>query len=66
MEGLLAGARDGAIASIKAKQRKVEQDARQVKTKFRKTFATYFFPVGDDNPANRDRLGPLFAAFGPR
>jgi hypothetical protein len=26
----------------------VEQDARQVKTKFRKTFATYFFPVGDD------------------
>ena len=27
---------------------KVEQDAREVKTKFRKTFATYFFPVGDD------------------
>jgi hypothetical protein len=27
---------------------KVEQDAREVKTKFRKTFATYFFPVGED------------------
>jgi integrase/recombinase XerD len=27
---------------------KVEQDPREVKTKFRKTFATYFFPVGED------------------
>jgi len=25
----------------------VEQDAREVKTKFSKSFATYFFPVGD-------------------
>jgi integrase/recombinase XerD len=26
----------------------VSQDAREVKTKFSKTFTTYFFPVGDD------------------
>jgi integrase len=26
----------------------VDQDARQVKTKFSKTFSTYFFPVGDE------------------
>ena len=26
----------------------VYQDAREVKTKFRKTFTTYFFPVGDE------------------
>ncbi len=26
----------------------VEQDAREVKTKFSKTFTTYFFPVGDE------------------
>ena len=50
---LLTGARDGAITSLKLKhidliEGKVEQDAREVKTKFRKTFATYFFPVGDD------------------
>jgi hypothetical protein len=53
LSALLTGARDGAIASMKLKhialiRGKVEQDARQVKTKFRKTFATYFFPVGDD------------------
>ena len=39
---LLTGARDGAIASMKLKhidliEGKVEQDAREVKTKFRKT-----------------------------
>lgn len=50
---LLTGARDSAIASMKLKhvdlaQGRVQQDARQVKTKFRKTFTTYFFPVGDD------------------
>jgi integrase/recombinase XerD len=50
---LLTGARDGAIASMKLKhvdliEGKVEQDAREVKTKFPKTFATYFFPVRDD------------------
>jgi integrase/recombinase XerD len=29
-------------------ERQIVQDARTVKTKFRKTFTTWFFPVGDD------------------
>ena len=50
---LLTGARDSALASMKLKHvdlaaRLVHQDARDVKTKFSKTFTTYFFPVGDD------------------
>jgi integrase len=50
---LLTGARDGAIASMKLKHvdlpaGSVFQDARDVKTKFSKTFITYFFPVGED------------------
>jgi len=50
---ILTGARDGALASFKLKhvdltQDRVEQDAREVKTKFSKTFTTYFFPVGRD------------------
>ena len=50
---LLTGARDGAIASLKLKhvdvaEGKVMQDAREVHTKFSKTFTTWFFPVGDD------------------
>ena len=50
---LLTGARDGAIASFKLKHidiagERVYQDAREVKTKFSKSFDTYFFPVGDD------------------
>ena len=50
---LLTGARDGAIASMKLKhvdliENSVHQDAREVKTKFSKTFATYFFPVGEE------------------
>ena len=50
---LLTGARDGAIASLKLKHvdvvaGKVMQDAREVRTKFSKTFTTSFFPVGDD------------------
>ena len=50
---LLTGARDSAIASMKLKhvdlkEGCVHQDAREVKTKFSKTFTTYFFPVGDD------------------
>jgi site-specific recombinase XerD len=49
----LTGARDGAIASLKLKhidvdQGRVDQDAREVKTKFSKSFATWFFPVGED------------------
>lgn len=49
---LLTGARDSAIASLKIKhvilhEERLFQDAREVKTKFRKTFNTYFFPVGE-------------------
>jgi integrase len=50
---ILTGARDRATASLKLKhididQRRGDQDARQVNTKFSKTFTTWFFPVGDD------------------
>jgi site-specific recombinase XerD len=50
---LLTGARDRAIASIKLKHvnliaHSVHQDARDVKTKFSKTFNTFFFPVGEE------------------
>ncbi len=49
---LLTGARDSAIASMKLKhvdlkEGCVHQDAREVKTKFSKTFTTFFFPVGE-------------------
>lgn len=48
---LLTGARDSAIASLKIKhvnlvEGSLFQDAREVNTKFSKTFTTYFFPVG--------------------
>ena len=48
---LLSGARDDAIASISLRhvdlaQRTVFQDAREVRTKNRKTFTSNFFPVG--------------------
>ena len=50
---LLTGARDSATASMKLKhvnlvEGSVNQDARDVKTKFSKTFTTHFFPVGDE------------------
>ncbi|MRS03278.1 site-specific integrase, partial [bacterium] len=50
---LLTGARDSAIASIKLKhvdltEGCVNQDAREVNTKFSKTFNTFFFPVGEE------------------
>jgi integrase/recombinase XerD len=49
---ILTGVRDGAIASLKlkhvdVKECRVDQDARQVRTKFSKSFETFFFPVGD-------------------
>jgi integrase/recombinase XerD len=49
---LLTGARDSAIASLKIKhvllhEERLFQDAREVKTKYSKTFSTYFFPVGE-------------------
>ena len=50
---LLSGARDNAIASLKLRHvdfqsRLVNQDAREVRTKTRKTFVSAFFPVGDE------------------
>ena len=50
---MLTGARDSAIASMKLKHvdligGSVFQDARDVKTKFSKSFTTFFFPVGDE------------------
>ncbi|MGD9851199.1 MAG: tyrosine-type recombinase/integrase [Nitrospirales bacterium] len=50
---LLTGARDRAIASMKLKHVDVVagcvfQDAREVRTKFSKTFTTYFFPVSEE------------------
>jgi len=49
---LLTGARDSAVASAKLKHLDLvsgcfNQDAREVKTKFSKTFTSTFFPVGD-------------------
>ena len=50
---MLTGARDSAVASMRLRhvdifEGSVYQDARDVKTKFSKSFKTYFFPVGDD------------------
>lgn len=50
---LLTGARDGALASFRLKhidlvQSRVDQDARDVRTKASKTFETWFFPVGGE------------------
>jgi len=50
---LLTGVRDGALASLKLKhvdlaQGRLDQDARDVNTKFSKTFSTWFFPVGGE------------------
>ena len=47
---MLTGIRDGAMASLRLKRidmsdRCVNQDPRDVKTKFAKTFTTWFFPV---------------------
>ena len=49
---LLTGARDSAVASLKIKhisiaEQSLYQDAREVNTKYSKTFTTYFFPVGE-------------------
>lgn len=77
---ILTGARDGAVASLRLRhvdlgRSLVEQDAREVRTKFSKSFATFFFPVGDDirqmvadwvNYLTREKLfsfnDPLFPA----
>lgn len=49
---ILTGARDRAIASLKLKHvnladNRVDQDAREVETKFSKSITAWFFPVGD-------------------
>lgn len=49
---MLTGARDGAIISLKIKhvdltEGKVAFDAREVSTKFSKSFTTWFFPIDD-------------------
>jgi integrase/recombinase XerD len=50
---IVTGARCSAVASfqlahLNIDRRVVFQDARVVKTKFRKSFETWFFPVGED------------------
>jgi integrase/recombinase XerD len=50
---LLTGARDDAIASTRLKHvdlvaERLFQDGSDMRTKFGKTFPTFFFPVGDD------------------
>ena len=50
---LLSGARDNAIASMSLKHvdlpnRRIFQDAREVRTKNAKTITSTFFPVGTD------------------
>jgi integrase len=50
---ILTGARDDAMASLSLRHMNLEtctvfQDARQVRTKNRKTFSSWFFPVGDE------------------
>jgi integrase len=60
----LTGALEGAVASMKLKhidliEGKVEQDAREVKTKFCKTLATYFFPVWNNRQIVMDWVNYL-------
>jgi integrase len=50
---LLTAGRDGAVVTLKLKhvdvsRQHVRWDAREVATKFRKSFDTYFYPAGDD------------------
>jgi integrase len=76
---ILTGARDGATASFKLRhidviEGKIDQDARDVRTKFSKSFVTTFFPVGDNiravvvdwvNYLRRDKLWGLGDALFP-
>ena len=50
---LMTGARDDALASLRLRHVDldaglIQQDAREVRTKFSKSFPTFFVPVGDD------------------
>lgn len=70
---IVTGARDNATASVRLKHldlddRQLFQDAREVRTKFGKTFPTWFFPVGEDFVAvlgNWKRELERDHAFGP-
>lgn len=70
---ILTGARDGALASFRLKHvdlsaQTVFQDAREVKTKGRKTFVSTFFPVGAEPLAIVSDYVALLTAelgFGP-
>src|SRR5260370_4238256 len=49
----LTGVRDGALATLKLKHVDMDNghvflDAREVNTKFSKTFTVWFFPIGHD------------------
>ncbi len=61
---LLTGARDSAVASAKIKhidiaEQSFYQDAREVNTKFSKTFTTYFFPVDESSTVTVHRASLL-------
>jgi integrase len=70
---VLTGARDGAIASTRLKhvdltEETIFQDGRDMRTKFAKSFPTFFFPVGGEFKSDlRDWLSHLRSvhAFGP-
>jgi integrase len=60
---LLTGARDGALASLKLRhvdlaQGRLDQDAREVNTKFSKTFSTWFLVSRTDHGAAGRFLPP--------
>jgi integrase len=71
---LLTGARDDAVASMQMQDVNLEasevyQDARHVRTKFSKSFPTFFFPVGKEVDAIfAEWMGYLRTeqGFGPR
>jgi integrase len=77
---ILTGARDNAIASTRLKhldlvEGRLFQDGRDMRTKFGKSFPTFFFPVGDDVEAivrdwveflqNNEGFGPDDPLFPP-
>ncbi|MGE3770599.1 MAG: site-specific integrase [Bdellovibrionales bacterium] len=63
----VTGIRDAALISLKLKhvspaQRRVYQDAREVRTKFSKTMEVFFFPVAHAPAWLRDPMAPATAA----
>jgi hypothetical protein len=49
----------GALKHVDVAAQKVYQDAREVSTKYSKSFTTFFFPVADEISQDRHRLGEL-------